>query len=146
MNFSDPRLSAFIGGSVYSAAEAFEHFIDGFAGEVFWGEGCVFLAGVGFFVFLFPEVAEDFVGVSGEVELFAEDCFPVGAAEGAADHVVEFGGFVAVEFSDGVEDVVFEDGEHGIFFVAVGDEVVEHAHGCSFVMWGGRGGAGVILE
>jgi hypothetical protein len=110
------------------AAEAGEHFVDGFSCEGFGGEGFVALLGVGLFEGLLPHLAEGVVGAWGEVELVAEGGFPVGAAKGFADHGVEFGGAGGVEFADGVEDVVFENRKHGVLFVAVGDGVVEHAH------------------
>src|SRR5205085_809575 len=75
-----------------------------------------------------PELVEGGGGIGGQLELFAEGGAPVGAAEGTADDVVEFGGVVGWEQADGVEDVVFDEDEHGVLFVAVGDGV---EHGAS---------------
>ena len=74
-------------------------------------------------------MAEGVVGVLGEVELVAEGFFPVGVAEGFGEHGGEEFFFVGVEVADGGEDVVFEEDEVGVVFIAVGDGVVHHAHG-----------------
>ena len=103
-------------------AKVTEDLVGMVAGEIFGGE--VLLGGVGLFLALFPEGLERVVGIGGKVELVADGGAPILAAEGAADNFVEFGDLGGLERAEGVEDVVFDQDEHGVFLVAVGDGIL----------------------